>query len=229
MVSRQFVDWSGGAKAKILVITWATASPAESFEGMRKQLAEFPGSVEHAPDPPFDSAKKAQLMQQLSSASGVFFGGGDQNRIADVLGDREIFDKMRALYRKGVAFGGTSAGAAVLSDPMMTGEADLKVLDGGKVGVRQGLGFIPNVIFDQHFLVRQRHNRLFGLLMKNPSSVGVGIDEDNAVLIEDEQFVRVVGTTWVMFVDASGKNGMVVNFARPGESYDLKKRRLIKH
>lgn len=226
---RKFVEWSGGTKAKMLVITWATASPAESFGAIRKQLAEFPGAVEHAPDPPFDSAKRTRFLEQLKDCTGIFFAGGDQNKIMDVLADRDLLNLLRGRYEVGVAFGGTSAGAAVLSDPMMTGEADLKILDGSKVGVREGLGLVPNVIFDQHFLVRQRQSRLFGLVQKDRRMLGVGIDEDNAVLIEDNRRLRVVGTTWVMFIDGSRKDGsFVVNFARPGDSFDIKKRKTIR-
>jgi len=110
---------------------------------------------------------------------------------------------------------------------MMTGEADLKVLDGEKVGIREGLGLAPNVIFDQHFLVRQRHNRLFGLIMKYPKQLGVGIDQDNAVLIENNRRMTVVGTTWVMVVDGTAKKGsFLVTFLKPGTIYDLSKRKV---
>jgi cyanophycinase len=113
-----------------------------------------------------------------------------------------------------------------LSDPMMTGEADLKILDGTKVGVRGGLGLIPDVMFDQHFLIRQRHNRLFGFVMQNPKYLGVGIDESNAVLVENNRNLYVVGKTQVMFIDGRGHGGaMTVNVLKSGECYDLRKRK----
>lgn len=113
-----------------------------------------------------------------------------------------------------------------MSDPMMTGDADLKLLDGKKVGVRKGLGLVPNVIFDQHFLVRQRHNRLFGLVIENPRMLGIGIDEDTAVLIEDNRRLQVVGKTQVMFVHSrSGRQPFQVSFLNSGERFDLRERR----
>lgn len=112
---------------------------------------------------------------------------------------------LKAKYNSGTPFGGTSAGAAVMSDPMVTGEADLKILDGKKVGVRKGLGLLPNVIFDQHFLARQRHNRLFGLVMVNSNMLGVCINEDTAVLIEDNRRLTVNGATQVMFIHCKEK------------------------
>ncbi len=225
--TKRFVEWSGGAKSRILVITWATAEEDSSFEGTQKAfLAASAATVEHAATRPFDAEKRAKFIDQLKHATGVYFGGGDQNRIMDVLKDEELLKMLRAKYGAGTPFGGTSAGAAVISDPMMTGDADLKILDGTKVGVRPGLGLIPFVMFDQHFLVRQRHNRLFGFLMQNPGYLGIGIDEDNAVLITDNKNLEVAGTTWVMFVDARDKKGaMTVNFLKPGERFDLKKRK----
>ncbi len=228
--TKKFVEWAGGARARILVITWASGVPEESFESLKKDFeSSGAGVVEHGAVRPLDATKRARTIEQLKTATAVFFSGGDQNRIMDVLADTELLKTLRDKYAAGMPFGGTSAGAAAFSDPMMTGDADLKILNGSKVGVRKGLGLIPNVMFDQHFLVRQRHNRLFGFLMQNPAYLGIGIDEDNAVLISDNKNLEVVGTTWVMFVDARDKKGtMTVNFLKPGERFDLKKRKRSK-
>jgi len=224
----KFVEWSGGKKGRILVITWATTEPEESFQGLKKELDTYGVEAIHAPAGPLDRERRELLIAEIKSATGVFFGGGDQNRIMDVLADKELADLLRERYRDGVTVGGTSAGAAVLSDPTMTGDADLKILDGNKVGVREGLGLAPNVIFDQHFLVRQRHNRLFGLIMKYPKQLGVGIDQDNAVLIENNRRMTVVGTTRVMVIDGTAKKGsFLVTFLRPGAIYDIRKRKLL--
>jgi cyanophycinase len=226
---KKFVEWSGGAKARILIITWASGVPEGSFEALKKDFSpQNPAAIEHASIRPLDSEKRAKFIEQLKTTTGIFFSGGDQNRIMDVLADEELLKLIREKYKAGTPFGGTSAGAAAISDPMMTGEADLKILDGSKVGTRKGLGLVPNVIFDQHFFVRQRHNRLFGLIMVNPKMLGIGIDEDTAVLIEDNRKLQVVGSTQVIFVDAKDKNGaMVVNFLKAGEWFDLKKRKEV--
>ncbi len=224
---RRFVEWSGGARARLLMITWASAEPEKSFEALKKDFSIVPGiSIEHAAMRPLDAARRAAFVEQLRTATAIFFSGGDQNRIMDVLADEELLKLIREKYAQGAPFGGTSAGAAVISDPMMTGEADLKILDGDKVGVRRGLGLMPNVIFDQHFLVRQRHNRLFGLIMKHPEMLGIGIDEDMAVLIEDNRRLNVIGKTYVMFVHSqNGRQPFIVSFLTGGERFDLKKRR----
>lgn len=226
---KKFVEWSGGAKSRVLVVSWASGEPEASFESLRKQFTESgAGEVVHAPVRPLDADKRKQFIDAMATATGVFFSGGDQNRIMDVLADEELYKLLKEKYSKGIAFGGTSAGAALMSDPMMTGEADLKVLDGTKVGVRKGLGLLPGVIFDQHFLIRQRHNRLFGLVLVNPTMLGIGIDEDTAVLIEDNQRLTVAGATQVMFAHApKGRQPLQVSFLKPGEKFDVKKRKAL--
>ncbi len=227
---KKFVEWAGGEKARILVITWASGVPDESFDALKKEFrSQMPFSVDHAATSRLDTEKRKQFIEQLKQAKAIFFAGGDQNRIMDVLADEELLKLLRDKYAFGTPFGGTSAGAAVMSDPMMTGEADLKILDGKQVGVRKGLGLIQKVMFDQHFLVRQRHNRLFGYIIENPTYLGIGIDEDNAVLIEDNRKLTVTGTTQVMFVDAKDRKGaMLVNFLKAGELFDLHKRKRSK-
>ncbi|MEQ1643967.1 MAG: cyanophycinase [Pyrinomonadaceae bacterium] len=224
---KKFVEWSGGPNAKLLMITWASGVPEESFEALKKGFGQFPhSSIEHAAIRPLDAEKRVRFIEQLKVATGVFFSGGDQNRIMDVLADEELLRLIREKYSKGTPFGGTSAGAAVMSDPMMIGGTDLKILDGSKVGVRKGLGLLPNVIFDQHFLVRQRHNRLLGLMMQNPKMLGIGIDEDTAVLIEDNRKLTVVGATQVLFVHATRSNKeFAMAILGPNEKFDLKKRK----
>ncbi len=226
---KKFVGWSGGAKSRILVITWASGVPDESYTSLEKAFQNAnAGLVEHAPIRPLDDEKRRKFVEQLNGATGVFFSGGDQNRIMDVLADEALLQMIKSKYNSGTPFGGTSAGAAVMSDPMMTGEADLKILDGTKVGVRKGLGLLANVIFDQHFLVRQRHNRLFGLIIANPRMLGIGIDEDTSVMIEDNRRLTVVGKTQVMFVNSKkGTQPFALSFLNAGGEFDLKKGKVV--
>lgn len=228
VVSR-FVEWAGNDKAQILIITWASGVPQESFDALKEDFKKFPIlSLEHAPLAPLDADKREKFLKQLKNATGVFFSGGDQNRIMEVLKDESLYNALRERYKSGVVFGGTSAGAALMSTPMMTGENDLKVIDGTKVGTRQGLGLLPNTILDQHFIVRQRENRLFGLVLQNRSILGVGIDEDTALFVKDNRYAEVVGATYVMFVDGRSKKAtFVINLLKAGEKFDLVKRKVI--
>jgi cyanophycinase len=225
----RFAEWAGGRKARILVIAWASSDPAESFESLRDGFAPHrPDRMDLAPSPPLGPGAKADLSRQLERATGVFFSGGDQGRIMDVLRDTSLLEALRARYAAGVVFGGTSAGTACMSSLMITGDGDFTVIDADAVGVRTGLGLLPNVILDQHFITRQRQNRLFGLILKHPGRLGLGIDEGSGLLVRDNRHAEVVGRTPVMVVDGRDKPGaLVVQLLQPGDRYDIKKRKRV--
>lgn len=224
---QRFVEWAGGKAARLLVVTWASASPEESFDGVREDLAPLaPASIEMAPLAPLGPEARERFLALLRDATGVFFGGGDQARIMDALRDPELLRAVRERHRAGVVFGGTSAGTAAMSRVMITGEGDFKVIDAAKVATREGLGLIPGVILDQHFIRRQRENRLFALILANPGELGVGVDEDAALLVEGGRKAEVVGGS-VMIVDGRKERGALrIRVLKAGQRYDLRERRL---
>jgi cyanophycinase len=229
----RFVDWAGGASSRILVIPWASSEPAESCEAILSELRPHaPGEATcgahatldaHGKAAPLGEAEKASALGQLSRATGVFFTGGDQARIMDVLADRELLAAVKARFAAGAVFGGTSAGAAVMSARMITGEGDFTVIDGDEVEQRPGLGFVEGVIVDQHFVKRQRENRLFGLVLKHPEERGVGIDEDTALLVTGGRYAEVVGRGPVVLVDAKGPDRLEITLLRAGQTTDLRR------
>jgi cyanophycinase len=231
----RFVEWSGGAAAVLLVVPWASAEPRESCAAILGELRlHGPREAACAPFAPLDKKGRAGLLrpeararflEQLAAASGVFFTGGDQSRIMDVLGDVELLRAVRTRHEGGVAFGGTSAGAAVMSRRMITGDGDFTIIDGKQVVVREGLGLLPGVIVDQHFVRRSRGNRLFGLVLLQPGERGVGIDEDTAVLVTGGRHAEVVGRGPVLLVDADGPDRLVVTILRAGQTVDLQRPR----
>jgi cyanophycinase len=230
----RFVSWAGGRTARILVVPWASAEPNESCEALLGELAvHAPGEAGCSPNAtldtqgkaaPLDAVRKKDALERLSLATGVFFTGGDQARIMDLLADVDLLAAMKARFAAGIVFGGTSAGAAVMSARMITGDGDFTVIDGGAVGVRPGLGLLEGVIVDQHFVKRQRQNRLFGLVLKHPEERGVGIDEDTALLVTSGRYADVVGKGPVMLVDAKGPDRLEITVLRSGQSTDLQKR-----
>jgi cyanophycinase len=224
---RRFVEWGGGAgRARLLVVSWASEAPPASFEGLRADLARFsPAAIEMAPLAPLDGEARAHFLELLAQATGVFLGGGDQSRIMNVLADAELLAAVRERHRRGVVFGGTSAGTAAISRIMLTGEGDFTVIDAARVETREGLGLLPGVILDQHFIKRSCQNRLFALVLRHPDQLGVGVDEAAALLVQGER-AEVVGGP-VLFVDGREKAGaLVVHLAPPGSRYDLRRRRL---
>lgn len=226
----KFVEWAGGRAGKILVIPWATSEPESSFEYLRKDFAALGlESIVLAPVAPLTAEKKSAFLSQLNDATGVFFTGGDQVKTMEVLKDESLVHALKERYEKGIVFGGTSAGAAIMSTQMITGEGDFTVIDGKKVETSAGLGLLPDdVIVDQHFIKRQRQNRLFGLILLSGQKFGIGIDEDTALLVTDNRYGKVVGARQVMTV-VPGKNngGLLIQLLQPGDNIDLRKRKTI--
>ncbi|MBY0371386.1 cyanophycinase [bacterium] len=235
--NERFVDWAGGkSQARILVLTWA-APPSSSwdfFDALREELDLFaPEEIVHGVSAGAITSQRAQFVQQLARATGVYFTGGDQNRVMDLLdqdaaaypGKRSLLSLLQQKYQSGTVFGGTSAGTAIMSNPMLTGQADNTVLDGRKVGIRPGLGFISNVIFDQHFLANLRTLRLMGLMFLHPGKVGLGIDEDTALLIQDSRYASVVGTSKVLAMELNPQTSKVETLPlTAGQRFDLVRR-----
>jgi len=137
----------------------------------------------------------------LEQATLIWIPGGDQNRFMKAIAGTGLDEVIRARHRAGAVVGGTSAGAAVLSERMITGEADLQSLTSGKTVLAKGLGLWTGGIFDQHFLRRQRNNRLLSAVLDHPHLIGVGIDEATAVIVRGDQ-LEVVGRSAVVVFDA---------------------------
>lgn len=223
---RRFVEWAGGPRSRVLVVLWATGEPQESLTALEGELrAAGAAEVEAAPLAPVEGEARSRVLSQLAAATGVFFSGGDQGKVMDVLRDRGLLAAFRERYARGIVFGGTSAGTAVMSDPMITGEGDFTVIDGAKVGTREGLGLLPGTILDQHFVRRQRQNRLFGLVLAHPRLLGLGVDEDTAAFVRDNRHLEVAGRGAVLAVDGrKGRETLLVHVLRPGARFDLRRR-----
>jgi cyanophycinase len=141
-------------------------------------------------------------IKALDDVNAVFFSGGDQLRITSQIGGTRIYDRVLEIFASGGVIAGTSAGASMMSDTMLvkgTSGASFRV---GDVRMAPGLGLLPNVIIDQHFAERGRIGRLIGAISQNPRELGIGIDEDTAIVVQDQQF-RVIGSGAVYLVDAS--------------------------
>ncbi|MBI2362345.1 MAG: cyanophycinase [Elusimicrobia bacterium] len=215
----RFTEWSGGAEARLLVVPWASGEPAEAASALADELlATSPRSVTAAPS---TAAARAELAALFDGASGVFFTGGDQARLMQAVAAAGLADRIAALAAAGVVFGGTSAGTAVMSRVMITGEGDFTRLDAAAVGTAPGLGLLPGTLVDQHFIRRQRENRLFSLLEGRTDLLGLGIDEDTALLVDGTD-AEVVGPSVVMAVRSPAKDRLAVELLRPGRRYSLK-------
>lgn len=220
---QQFVSWAGGSQGRLLVISWASEIPANEI--LQDYQATFGAlgvtQVEIAPALAQFPAATPQFLQQLSQATSVFFTGGDQNRIATLLDQiPQIRQELKATYRRGIVFGGTSAGTAIMSKTMLTGDGDLTVIRPGAAPVREGLGLLDQVVVDQHFILRQRSNRLLSVMMTAQEKVGIGIDESTSLIVEGDCFGTVVGPSQVLFFHKKTSSLFDLKILLPGESID---------
>jgi cyanophycinase len=149
-------------------------------------------------------AKSEEKLRILDGAAGVFFTGGDQLKITSQLGDTPIYERIRQIYIEGGTIAGTSAGASVVCETMMvSGAGSESHRIGNSLQMAPGFGLIPGVIIDQHFAQRGRIGRLIAAVAQNPRILGIGIDEDTAIICDQTSCFRVLGSGAVYVADGS--------------------------
>lgn len=181
-----------------------------------------------------DPKDAATAVQAVKDATFIWFPGGDQAKLVKALENTGLPEAIRQRYTEGALVGGTSAGAAVMSKLMMTGEADLQSITARRTELVEGLALWPDVIVDQHFLKRQRNNRLISAVLDHPDIVGVGIDETTAVFVTGGRRFEVLGKSSVLVVDArhatvdavatgglATGRGVKLSVLKAGMTYDL--------
>ena len=139
-----------------------------------------------------------------SSATGIFFTGGNQLRISTILGGTPAAKLIRARNARGVHVAGTSAGASILSEHMIAFGKEGSSPRAGSVRLAPGLGLTNRFIIDQHFRQRDRLGRLLAALAYNPFAIGIGLDEDTAAFIGPDDTLEVEGSGAITVVDAGG-------------------------
>lgn len=246
-VQKRFVELAGGGNGLILVLPMASAS-TDSGKSSVKGWEELGGRaralvVNH------DEAMRADTGALFKGVTGIWFGGGDQSRLTAAIAGTPVEAAIRNRYLKaGAVVGGTSAGAAVMSRIMITGDErrfgglrpsrdstqSFITIDRQNVVTSEGFGYIDHAIIDQHFVRRRRHNRLVSLVLENPQFVGAGIDESTAIEVRPDGTWKVLGESVVVIYDARkasigpagkplGGAGLVMHVLPSGSVYDPKK------
>ncbi len=242
-VMEKFVELAGGPKALIVVFPTASAEEdtGEYYQGL---FAEYGcenvvvAEVRSAAD-----AANAEIAELVLRAGGIYFAGGDQRRITGALLGTPVGDAVEQAFMRGAAVGGTSAGTACQSGLMITGDGDFTVITADNVELSPGLGLFQGVIVDQHFVARQRYNRLISVVLEHPELLGVGVDEATAAWVRPDGTFKVLGDGWVIVFDASesnisrghrgadqvslGVHDMSTFVLQPGEVFDLAKRAVV--
>ncbi|MEO8294423.1 MAG: cyanophycinase [Gemmatimonadota bacterium] len=213
----RFIELAGGpGHARIAVVPMASeeaqATGDEKAEDLRQRGAD--AFVLNLTRGQAESDSAARL---LDSATGIWFSGGDQARLTAVLLGTVTLRAIQGLYESGAVIGGTSAGAAIMSDSMITGNQyrdppdtngyygdDYPEIARHMTEIVPGLGFLHGVIVDQHFIRRERQNRLMSAILERPTLLGVGIDESTALEVDPDGRWRVLGASAVIVYDARG-------------------------
>lgn len=200
-ILREFVRRAGGRKARIVVMTAATSLPGEVGSDYRHIFEKFGADIVDIVDTENrEDASNPRNLEVIENATGVFFTGGDQSRITDLLKNTEIDQLLHKKFSKGLVIAGTSAGAAMMPDMMIVeGESQTNPrLD--SVILEPGMGFLPQVAIDQHFAQRGRLGRFVSALMQQPVVLGFGIDENTAIAVDRDE-IEVIGEGAVTIVD----------------------------
>jgi cyanophycinase len=210
---------------RLVIATVASEQPEAYFDEYKRVFAEL-GATDVAELYLNDRAEAlgCDKVRAFDGAAGVFFSGGDQLRISSQIGDTPIEQKVRQVFERGGVIAGTSAGASVMSDTMLVRGSSGESYRIGDLHMAAGLGLIRNVIIDQHFAERGRIGRLLGAVAQNPRQLGIGVDEDTAIVVDRHRF-RVVGSGAVYIVDCNGVTYSNIAEASPERAlsvYDVK-------
>ena len=193
------------ASGKLVVATVGSEEPDEVWKDYKKVFGSLGiKRIAHLHVESREEALDEKKAKVLDGATVVFFTGGDQLRITSQLGDTPIYQKLQDLYDRGGTIAGTSAGASVMSGTMLvSGGQDGSPKLGDMIRMAPGFGMIHDVIIDQHFAERGRLGRLVAAVSQNPAHLGIGIDEDTAVLVNNGTDFRVLGKGAVYVVDGT--------------------------
>jgi cyanophycinase len=180
--------------------------------------------------PTLDSIREAAL---------IYITGGDQNTFMDVVLNTPVHDAIRAAYQEGAVVAGTSAGAAVQSRKMITGNehkypeytGQYRTIETDNIEIAEGLGLVQTAIIDQHFIWRMRMNRLIAAAIEHPAELLIGIDESTAIIVQGDS-ATVTGISQVVVLHNKqavkrsqqgllGSQGMELSVFLPGDRFSL--------
>lgn len=202
-------------KDTLLIATIATEYPKEAEYKYKKAFKNLGvNNIEVLDINTREEALEKRNYDLIKSAKIIFFTGGDQLRITSLIGGTPIYDALKEVAEEGAYIVGTSAGASVMSHTMIVQGEDDESPRKCTLKMSPGLGLINDVIIDQHFSQRGRFGRLLTGIAQNPEVLGIGIDENTAMVVNKDGNVEVVGEGAVYFFDGSG-----ISYTNVSEQY----------
>lgn len=234
-VMKKIVELAGGDEARIAIIPMASKKfrkAGREYEKDFRKLGAAEATAFYFMTP--TDANDQKKLAEMERYTGFFFGGGDQRILTSLFLNTKSLELFHKRYMEGAVIAGTSAGAAIMSSVMITGDGDWDILEKKKVLTAPGLGFIPFVITDQHFVARQRLNRLLAVCIENVLP-GFGIDESTALWVKPKWEAEVLGESVIIMVDPRtaatehpesslhNVRNIILDIYQPGEIIDLKR------
>lgn len=239
------VQQSGGVNAKIVILPTASSISEEVGENYKKAFNKLGCKNVLVLDiQDREASEKPESIEHIKSANCIMFSGGNQSKITDIIGGSSLHKIMseRYLNEEGFVIAGTSAGAMAMSQEMIAGGSSTEAFVKGAVKMYKGLGFIPEVIFDTHFIRRGRFGRQSEAVAKFPDLIGFGLAEDTGMIIKNGNDCTVIGSGMVIVYDGSSlthNNEKVLEEGTPmtmanltihvlsnSDSYDIKERKV---
>ncbi|MCA9680672.1 MAG: cyanophycinase [Myxococcales bacterium] len=218
VILRRFVEVSGEADARIAIIPTASRldDTGSRYERIFRELGA--GDARSLDYKRREDARNPQWLAYLRECTGIFLTGGNQLRISTILGGTDVARTIRTANAGGVPVGGTSAGAAILSEHMIAFGKSGASPRAGMVSLAPGFGLTNRVVIDQHFRQRDRIGRLLAALAYNPFAVGIGLDEDTAAFISGQDCIEVIGSGAITIIDASQLEHSSMGSAQDGDA-----------
>jgi cyanophycinase len=219
LILRELVQMIGSGK--LVVSTVASGESKEIWADYERAFRSLGcRHVWHLEVGSREDAMSERAIRILDDATAVFFTGGDQLKITSQLGDTPIYARIREIYESGGTIAGTSAGASVMCETMLvSGNGHSSHRIGDALRMAPGFGLVDGLIIDQHFAERGRIGRLVAAVSQNPRLIGLGLDENTAVLVRRQKFATVIGDGAVYVVD--GRRVTSSNIALEAEERTL--------
>lgn len=202
-ILKTFITLTGKKQPVIEVITSASGVADESFQDYKKAFNELGvtnvGQIHHTSR---EQILNDDLTERIIAADAIFLTGGSQLKLTSIYGGTEFLCllKERYIYNH-LVIAGTSAGAMAMSTPMILSGNKEKQQLVGKVNIGIGLEFVKDVSIDTHFVERERFLRLSQVLALNPVTIGIGIEEDTAIIITHGTKVKVAGSGVIIIIE----------------------------
>jgi cyanophycinase len=220
----RFVKELKGHEPMVAVIPTASSEPDQAAQDYREVFGKLDvKNIEIVDIRNRLDTRKPEFQEMIERAAGIMFTGGDQLRLTAILGGTRILQLMKERYTfDNIIVAGTSAGAAAMSTPMIyEGETQGGMIK-GDVRIATGLEFLKDVAIDTHFISRGRIIRMSQAIATNPGCIGVGLEEDTAILVTEGRNVEILGNGLVTIVDGMDSTHTNIYEIGNGEPFTIK-------